>query len=150
MYATLQQVASLIPSELILGALDDNRDGAVDEDVSLAMQTAVDSEIDSLLGQRYPVPFAAPLPSVVSNAAIVLRCEALYLRRGIPVEQNPFAARAKECRAKLDRIGRGLDPLRPDSVPMRSAGILISEPSRLTTILDGDGTEATQAPRILN
>lgn len=150
MYATLQQVEARVPHELVVQALDDNRDGQIDADVEAAWHASVDGEIDGALGQRYPVPFTSPIPAVVASAALILRCEALYQRRGIPPDQNPFAIQASAIRKKLDRVGRGDDPLTPDMPKARPVGTIISEPSRLVQPRDGDGTEATFPPRHLN
>lgn len=139
-----------MPRELIVQALDDNRDGQIDAEIEAAWHAAVDCEIDGMLGQRYPVPFTDPLPAVVSSAGLILRCEALYQRRGIPPDQNPFSARSAAIRKKLDAIGKGVDPLTPEIVKSRPVGTVISEPSRLVRTRPGDGTEASCPPSLLN
>jgi len=150
MYATIDQVAARVPRELIVQALDDNRDGEIDADVQAAWEAAVDSEVDAFLGQRYAVPFTGTVPAVVAHAAVILRCEGLYLRRGVAADQNPYAAQASEIRKKLDRIGRGLDPLTPDVQKAKPAARILSEPSVLTPE-DPDGLgERTTPPRHLN
>jgi hypothetical protein len=150
MYATIQQVAARVPNTLIVQALDDNRDGQIDADVQAAWEQSVDGEIDGFLGQRYSVPFSGTIPSVVANAAMILRCEALYQRRGIPTEQNPFSGQAAKIREKLDRIGRGVDPLTPDTPKAHDPGSIISEPSRFTPAPADGATEATTPSRHLN
>ena len=149
MYCSLTQVESRVPHDLVVQALDDNRDGQIDGEVLLAWEQSVDGEIDGILGQRYAVPFTA-VPAVVASAALILRCEALYQRRGVATDQNPFASQASDIRKKLDRIGRGADPLTPDTAKARPSGTIISEPSRLSTVYPGDSTEATHAQRLLN
>ena len=149
MYATLQQVAARVPMELIVQALDDNRDGQIDADVEAAWHAAADSQIDGAICQRYTVP-VSPVPPVLATAGLILRCFFLYQRRNVPDESNPFSLEAKEVRAKLNRIGRGDDPLTPDIEKARPVATIVSEPSRLSHIRDGDGTEATVPQRHLN
>lgn len=150
MYATLAQVEARVPRALIVQALDDNRDGEIDADVQAALEAAVDREIDGLVGQRYQTPFTGAIPAAIESAAVILRCEALYQRRGVPPDQNPFAAAAAAIRKKLDRIGRGDDPLSPDTPKARPSASIVSEPSVLTPATDPATGEATTPPRHLN
>ena len=149
MYATRQQVESRVPHELVVQALDDNRDGEIDPAVEVAWHATVDASIDSAISQRYNVP-VAPIPPLLANAGLILRCFALYQRRGTAPDANPFSSEAKEIRAKLDRVGKGIDPLTPDTPKARPVGTIISEPSRLTHIREGDGPELDHATRMLN
>ena len=109
----------------------------------------MDGEIDGALSQRYAVPIV-PVPPVLANAGLVLRCHALYQRRGTPDDQNPFQSQAVEIRKKLDRIGKGQDPLTPDTPKAHPAGSIISEPSRLVRVRPGDGPELVNPTRMMN
>jgi hypothetical protein len=151
MYCTIQQVEARVPRATVLQALDDNRDGQIDADVQTAWETSVDGEIDGFLGQRYTVPFTGTIPSVVFSAALILRCEALYHRRGVAPDSNPFSALASAIRLKLDRIGRGLDPLTSETPKAHAPGVIIAESSRLTPCLDTEtDPQVSSAPRLLN
>jgi hypothetical protein len=151
MYCSITQVEARVPHAIVLQALDDNRDGQIDADVQAAWETSVDGEIDGFLGQRYSVPFTGTVPAVVASAALILRAEALYQRRGVAPEANPFAKLAESIRLKLDRIGRGLDPLTPDSPKAHAPGVLIAEGSRLSPCdSDNPDPDVSAAPRLLN
>jgi len=131
MYVELKQLDGLIPHNLIVEALDDNKDGEIDEAAWNAVVAAVDASIDGPLSARYAVPLALPFPPVVRDGSIILTCEALYLRRGVIPEQNPFLSRANAIRARLDKIGSGEIALTPTSVKGSPSGAVICEPTRL-------------------
>jgi hypothetical protein len=151
MYCTITQVEARVPHAIVLQALDDNRDGQIDADVQAAWETSVDGEIDGFLGQRYSVPFTGTIPSVVFSAALILRAEALYHRRGVASDANPFSALASAIRLKLDRIGRGLDPLTSDTPKAHAPGVIIAEASRLVPCSsDETDPDVTASPRLLN
>jgi phage gp36-like protein len=151
MYCTIQQVEARVPHAIVLQALDDNRDGQIDADVQAAWETSVDGEIDGFLGQRYSVPFGSPAPSVVFSAALILRCEALYQRRGVAADANPFTNLAAAIRLKLDRIGRGVDPLTSDTPKAHAPGVIIAESSRLSPCTSDDpDADVIAPPRQLN
>ena len=69
-YLELTELKGKIPDADLVAALDDDRDGVVDSAVWAQIQTDVQTEIDGTLGQRYEVPFTAPLPAVVKLAAL--------------------------------------------------------------------------------
>jgi len=112
-YLTKADLDGLIPPQFLLEALDDDQDGV--EDVGLwdkIAQQAADA-VDALLGQRYTVPFTAPLPPLVAQAARVFAASALYRRRGYTDDRNPWGKEAERLSVKLSRIGQGLEPLTP-------------------------------------
>jgi phage gp36-like protein len=127
-YVTLDDIRSLIPGDFLTQALDDDSDGAIDawDYVAEAASRAVDAH----LGVRYTVPFAAPAPAIVTEAAVIFAAEACYIRRGIGGKENPFADRARLLRDTLAKIAAGDLPLDPGKARARPSVSLITETSR--------------------
>jgi hypothetical protein len=112
-YVCYTDVQGKIPPKFLIQALDDDLDGQPDPGLFDLIASQVSTDIDGRLGQRYAVPFSAPLPAIVSSAALIFACEAVYARRVTP-EQNPWMGQGNSFRSKLDRIGQGLEPLTPE------------------------------------
>ena len=119
-----------VPDDLLLQALDDNADGVADDGVWDAISGDVDRAIDGRLEGRYSVPLAAPLPAVVTEAATVIACEAVYMRRGLSGDNNPWTKQADAFRKRLEAIGAGELPLNATIIPVKSGGTVIGETSR--------------------
>lgn len=111
-YFQLTDVQAKIPPKFLTEALDDNLDGQIDAGLFEAIQAQVGNEIDGFLGQRYALPLQV-VPAIISDAALVLACEAVYGRRVSP-DQNPWTARATVVRTKLGDIAEGKQPLTTD------------------------------------
>lgn len=129
-YVTQDDLAGYLPPDFLLEALDDDADGVEDAGLWALLVAAVEDEIDSILGQRYTVPFSSP-PAVVTHSARLLALEALYQRRGVHGDANPWASRAQAQREKLDRIATGEEPLTPDTGRTKPSVSVVSESSRL-------------------
>jgi phage gp36-like protein len=132
-YVQMSDVNGRIPAPFLLEALDDNQDGVVDVEVWQAIQADVQAAIDGKLGQRYPVPFLAPLPAIVSDAARLFACELLYKRRGSADKVNPWFEEADKMRAKLDLIGAGKQPLTPELQRQKPSVSVVGERSKTTS-----------------
>ena len=120
-YVNLTDLNAKIPAPFLSEALDDGPDSDPSA-VWNSIAAAVGSEIDGILGSRYTVPFNNPIPAVVTNAAITLASEAIYLRRG--KLENPFTGPAKTVRAQLADIGTGKQLLAPVTQRSNPAAIL--------------------------
>ena len=120
-----------VPDDLLLQALDDNADGVADDGIWDTIAADVDRAIDGRLEGRYAVPLAAPLPAVVIEAATVFAAEAVYMRRGLAGDQNPWIKQADAFRKRLEAIGSGEQPLKNNFAPAKSGGSVITEPSRV-------------------
>ncbi len=129
-YVEQTDIEALIPADFLKQALDDDSDGEADSGVWDKVVAAVQDEIDGALGQKYSVPFTGTIPAVVKAAAKVLTLWSLYQRRGFNGAANPWETEAKRHRDKLDRIGRGDDPLTPDNLGKKPGGIVITEPAK--------------------
>jgi phage gp36-like protein len=138
-YVTMAAMNARIPGPYLIQALDDDGDGAADSQAWSDVQKAVEDEINGILGTRFPVPFANPVPAVVLNAAQVLAADALYRRRGTPDESNPFAAQAGRTnppsgvRGQLMSIAKGELPLTPEIKRQAPSASVITERAKTTS-----------------
>ena len=129
-YITLDHIKSRIPEDTLIDALDDDHDGEIDSDVWQAVQDDASNAVDSILGQRFAVPFSAPIPPIVVDAARIFALEILFQRRGYHTEEdNPWKKDANSYRTKLSRIATSDEPLTP-TVKGQGSVKVISEPMR--------------------
>lgn len=132
-YVVQSDLEGKIPAQLLLQALDDNGDGLADDGVWDQIATDVGNAINSRLEGNYAVPLTGTVPAIVTEAAKILAAEAVYLRRGMSGDQNPWVKQADVMRKRLEDIGSGKLPLTTDAAPNGPAGVIITEPSRLNT-----------------
>lgn len=129
-YVTQTDLKSRMKAVVIVEALDDDGDGSADPGVWDKIAEDVDKAVNGRLEGRFRVPLADPLPYVVRDGAVILAAEALYLRRGRSGEANPWSKQADAFRARLERIGRGEEPLLYNESPAASGGAAITEESK--------------------
>ena len=138
-YVQLSDLAGSIPSEFLTQALDDNRDGTIDEPVFDGIVADVGNQIDGYIGLRYAIPLVPNLtlypntygyPPVLTNAARVFTLEQLYKRRGVTDEKNPWAAQAGQTRTLLKAISLGQSPLAPELSRKDPTASIVTQPMR--------------------
>lgn len=122
-----------LPPQFLIQALDDDNDGFADFEVWEKVETSAREEIDGTLGQRFGVPFSAPIPPVVKAAMRVLVMERIYLRRGFSGENNPWSSQASETRKKLNAIAQGEQPLTPDINRAKPSVTALTEPAKTSS-----------------
>lgn len=133
-YVLLSDMNAKLPAAFLIQALDDDGDGAADPGIWDAVATAVAQEIDGILGVRFAVPFANPLPAPVVTSAQILAAEALYARRGFQGEdKNPWTALAKTQRATLQKIAAGELALGPDRKRAQPSASIVAEAAKTTS-----------------
>ena len=120
-----------VPASMLLQALDDNNDGVEDDGIWDSVVRGVQDAIDGFLEANFTVPLEEPLPAIVREAAKILTAEAVYMRRGLSGDQNPWIKQADAMRTRLEAIGSGEKQLTPEQDPQGPQGIVIQEPSRL-------------------
>ncbi len=130
-YISKSQIAAELPPKFLLEALDDDGDGEEDEGLWDIVEASAAESIDGPLGQRFTVPFSAPVPAIVTKAARVFVLELLYFRRGIT--PNPWENQAKELRAKLNLIAAGEEPLTPAIDRAKPSVSKITEAAKTTS-----------------
>lgn len=119
-YTTRDLVEAAIPAQFLERGLW--REGEEEEGVFDRLVSVVSTEIDGYLSGRYPVPFSAPIPGAVANAAFVLTCDLVFRRNGVVAESNPWASSARMVRDYLRDIQAGKVSIAelPTSVPAAS------------------------------
>lgn len=127
-YVAQTRIESAIPPQILVAALDDDRDGAADPGRLADIIAAAGTAVDSLLGSLYPTPFSAPYPAAAKEAAFIFACELVYQRREI--SPNPFTDRADFWRQRLEKVGAGKLPLDANQPRAFSPGAAIVEISR--------------------
>ncbi len=126
-YVTKADLEGLIPPQFITEALDDDGDGVEDAGLWDKVAAQAGEAVDALLGQRFEVPFAAPVPPLVSQAAKIFAASALYRRRGLSSVRKPFEKEEERVSVKLSRIGEGKVPLTPEADRAQDSISVISE-----------------------
>lgn len=136
-YTTLAQVKAKLPYDFIVEALDDDKDGLLDDEVWLAVSEDAADQVDARLGKRYTVPFdPAALEPIVKASSLLFVLETLYQRRGYGTEENnPFLVSARAARKELNQIGDGEVPLTPEAKKPRQSVVTITEPARTSSAL---------------
>ncbi|WP_157837243.1 phage protein Gp36 family protein [Geminisphaera colitermitum] len=132
-YITRAALSAIVPPQFILEALDDNKDGIEDPGLYQDLLTVAQKEVDGILGKRFRVPFANPIPDIVSTATLKIMGELLYKRRGYSGEQNPHEAAANKERAALEKIASGTDPLTPEVQRKNPSASIVTEKAKTTS-----------------
>lgn len=128
-YVTQEDMLGVMPESLLTTALDDASYGAESAGVWDSVAAAAGRAIDGILGVRYQVPFSAPIPAVVKQAAIIFAAYNLYLRR--QHADNPWKDEYNRVTKQLEKIANGtLDLQYGDSTRDGAASpVAITEPS---------------------
>lgn len=122
-YFELTELAALIPSTWLVGALDDSASGAAE--MFEAARAAAEGEINGWIGLRYPLPID-PVPPFVKDAAMKMAAEICYARRG-QIEAFPWVTALAVLRGTatqpgtLSKIAAGEIPLYPLVAPAPGA-----------------------------
>jgi phage gp36-like protein len=136
-YVTMADITGMIPGPFLVEGLDDDGDGQADPAVWTQVAADVRQAIDGVLGARFEVPFANPLPAVVVNAAKIFAAEQIYTRRGRTDANgkliNPFTKQADAIRKQLATIASGDEPLDPSKARAKASVSVITEPARTTS-----------------
>lgn len=129
MYTSRAAITAKLPEHFLLEALDDDADGVEDTGLLDTIVANAEREIDSYLEGRYTLPLS-PTPALLGTASLVLVLEALYFRRGVDPDKNPWRNRASEIRARLRRILSGEESLIAGTEKAEPGAIAITEPAR--------------------
>lgn len=130
-YISQSDLEAKVPADLMTQALDDDGDGIADEGAWGKLIADISEEIDGILGQRFSVPFSSPYPPLVVVASKVLAAEALYLKRGLARDANPWSKAAERMRDKLSAIATGKESFEPARGGTNAPIVIIEEDSRL-------------------
>lgn len=123
-----------IPLREVVRALDDNKDGDEDEGLFDQICSNAADDIDGILGQRYTVPFTAPIPPIVLRASRLIILDKLYARRQVP---NPRLKDLDDVLLKLSKIAAGEESLAPAVTKAAGSVSIITEDSRVHSTQGG-------------
>jgi phage gp36-like protein len=127
-YFTRTEIESELPAADLVAMLDDDRDGGEDTGLYTALADRAEGRVNAILARRYDVPFAVgSVPLVVTEAAICSLCAALYRRRGVKDEENPFAEREKTAMSHLRECAAGRADLAVGVDAVGSVGAIVGE-----------------------
>ena len=136
-YFSQTDLSALIPEAWLTDGLDDDANATAE--AFAAVQGLAEAQINGILGQRYAVPFESPstaLAEFLKSAGCYIAAKIVYGRRGL-VDKFPFKDDLKQIMDRLDRIGRGDDPLSPQVEQANDHAEVISEPSRVYSSQSG-------------
>jgi phage gp36-like protein len=125
-YVTKADMTAIIPADQLTVALDDRNIGDDTENTWDTIATAATRRVNAILGARFPVPFAEPLPDLVKDAAIVFAAYMLFLRRQSG-EANPWTKEADSMVTRLEAVAKGDKDL--TTGPGDDDPVAITEPS---------------------
>jgi len=125
-YVTRDQVTDLIPLKDLNDALDDDGDGNEDDGAFDSLVATQSLMVDGFLSGQFTVPFSAP-PAKVKTAALIFVSEAVYQRRRIPDEKNPWKKQADWWREHLQRVGNRELPFDAATPKAYAPGIVTEE-----------------------
>ncbi len=129
-YTTQAKVQAVLPAAFVTQALDDDENGSADSGLLDAIIGTVEDEINGLLTPAVTVPITGTVPYQVQTAALAMTCAALYRRRGIADEGNPWKDREDKARELMADIGAGkvaIDAAGPAGAFDDSENLLFSE-----------------------
>lgn len=109
-YCVEADISSKLGAQNMIPFLDDDADGLADDGLLDTIIECSDAEINGYLASIYTVPISPTIP-LLKNYSIVFTCEAMYGRRLVPEEKNPWTDRANRAREHLTRVGNGELPL---------------------------------------
>jgi hypothetical protein len=130
MYIIQDEMEGMIPGEYLHQALDDNTDGHDDAWIWDKVLRQAEERVHMHLAQRYTTPLPSPYPDIVLYAVKVFSAEALYLRRGMSGDSNPWTKRAEALDKKLSAIGNGEEPLTPEIPREQPSATIVTERSK--------------------
>jgi phage gp36-like protein len=131
-YCSQNDLNGLISAQNLINLTDDNGTGSVDAGVLAAIIAVSSNTVDGMLCATYQVPFS-PVPALVQQSAIIFTCEALFGRRLVPGEQNPFTSRANMFRKQLEKIAQDRGGLDAQTSSAFSPGFVGIECSRVNS-----------------
>ena len=123
---TIDDLAGDMPEQMLIAALDDDRDGLADEKAFIAALASANARAEAIFGGAVPQQYA----TAADYAVRVFLLDLLYRRHGDPEERNPWARTAEEQVARLNALASGTE-----SIDATSDGVVISKPAKIYNTL---------------
>ncbi len=119
---TIGDLAGDMPEQMVVAALDDDRDGFADEAPFRAALASANARAEAVFGGAVPAKYASP----AAYAVRVFLLDLLYRRHGDADAANPWAARAEAEAARLRALASGTE-----AIDGTADGVVISKPAKV-------------------
>ena len=119
---TIDDLAGDMPEEMIIAALDDDRDGFADEKAFGAALASANARAEAIFGGAVPAQYA----TAADYAVRVFLLDLLYRRRRTPDGENPWAKLADEQEARLRALASGTE-----AIDATTDGAVIEKPAHI-------------------
>ena len=123
---TIEDLAGDMPEQMIIAALDDDRDGFADEKAFRAALASANARADAIFGGAVPAQY-----SVAADYAVrVFLLDILYRRHGDDSDRNPWERIAEQQEARLRALASGTE-----SIDATTDGAVIAKPAKIYNAL---------------
>lgn len=119
---TIDDLTGDMPEQMIIAALDDDRDGFADEKAFAAALASANARAEAIFGGAVPAQYS----SSADYAVRVFLLDILYRRRGVADDSNPWAKLAEEQEARLRALASGTE-----AIDATTDGVIISKPAKI-------------------
>ena len=123
---TIDDLAGDMPEQMIIAALDDDRDGFADEKAFSAALASANERAEAIFGGAVPDRYSAS----ADHAVRIFLLDLLYRRHGDADEKNPWAKLAGEQEAHLRALASGTE-----AIDSTTDGAVISKPAKIYNTL---------------
>ena len=119
---TIDDLSGDMPEQMIIAALDDDRDGFADEKAFRAALASANARAEAVFGGAVPSQYS----TAADYAVRVFLLDILYRRQGDGEEKNPWARLAEAQEARLRALASGTE-----AIDGSSDGVVISKPAKI-------------------
>lgn len=119
---TIDDLSGDMPEQMVIAALDDDRDGIADEKAFSAALASANARAEAIFGGAVPAQYT----TAVDYAVRVFLLDLLYRRHGDADEKNPWSRIAQEQEARLRALASGTE-----AIDGSSDGVVISKPAKV-------------------
>ena len=119
---TIDDLTGDMPEQMIIAALDDDRDGFADEKAFDAALASANARAEAIFGGAVPSQYA----TAADYAVRVFLLDLLYRRHGDADEKNPWAKMADEQEARLRALASGTE-----AIDATTDGAVIAKPAKI-------------------
>ena len=123
---TIDDLVGDMPEDMIVSALDDDRDGFADEKAFSAALASANARAEAVFGGPVPDRYAR----AADYAVRVFLLDLLHRRHGDADERNPWSRLAEAEEARLKALASGTE-----SIDATSDGAVIAKPAKIYNTL---------------
>ena len=118
----IEDLTGDMPEQMIIAALDDDRDGFADDRAFRAALASANARADAIFGGAVPSQYQ----TAADYAVRVFLLDLLYRRHGDADEKNPWARLAEAQEARLRALAAGTE-----AIDATSDGAVIEKPAHI-------------------